>query len=63
MSVLGQIASTELCVPTREPLRIRLERNRRDTHDKLNKLDQAIKFLDNHPEFENFHDLIGAVGF
>lgn len=55
--------SAEVCGPTRETLRVRLVRRRKDAAEHLADVERAIKFLDDNPNFESFHDLLGKTGF
>lgn len=47
----------------RETLRIRLEQRQKDAQEHFNDVTKALKFLDDNPNFEAFHDLLGKAGF
>jgi hypothetical protein len=51
-----------LC-PVRETLRKRLEDRRKAAAEHLQDVEKALKFLDDNPNFEAFHDLLGKTGF
>lgn len=54
---------TQACVPTRQTLRERLVERKRSAEEHLKDVTQALEFLDNNPNFESFHNLIGKAGF
>lgn len=47
----------------RETLRRRLEDRKKGAEQHLADVTQALKFLDDNPNFEAFHDLLGKTGF
>ena len=47
----------------REQLRKGLARKQIDLKQSLSDIENALKFLDSHPEFEEFHNLLGRSGF
>lgn len=47
----------------RETLRQRLEARKKAAEEHLADLNKALKFLDENPNFEAFHDLVGKTGF
>lgn len=48
---------------SRESLRERLMRQKSQTSEHLANIEKAIKFLDENKGFEEFHDLVGRVGY
>ena len=52
-----------LCVQTRQTLRQRLEERKKAAEEHLADINQALKFIDDNPNFESFHNLIGKAGF
>lgn len=59
----AKVANIQGAVLSMETLRKRLERNREQTADRLAAIDKTIAFLDANPGFEEFHNLIGKVGY
>ena len=55
--------STIGSIPRRQTIREKLEEQRRTLQEHLTHLDQAIKFMDENPNFENFHNILGKIGF
>ena len=53
----------ELSVPQRQTLRQRLEERKKAAEEHLADVNQALKFIDDNPNFESFHNLIGKAGF
>jgi hypothetical protein len=58
----------QMCVPggislMRETLRKRLEDRKKAATEHLDDVSKALKFLDDNPNFEAFHDLLGKAGF
>jgi hypothetical protein len=53
----------QLCVLTRQTLRQRLEERHKAATEHLADVTKALKFLDDNPNFEAFHDLLGKAGF
>lgn len=51
------------CTLRQETLRQRLEFRKKQTEALLADVNEALKFLDNNPNFEAFHNLIGKAGF
>lgn len=47
----------------RATLRERLEEQRRTAKEFLDGIEAAIKFMNEHPDFENFHNTLGKIGF
>lgn len=47
----------------REQLRKGLERKRTSLKQGLADIESSLKFLDSHPEFEEFHNLLAKSGF
>lgn len=47
----------------RETLRKRLEDRQKAAKEHLDDVNKALKFLDDNPNFEAFHDLLGKAGF
>jgi len=53
-----------VCVsPEQETIRQRLERQLKIHIERAESIKQAIKFMDDNPNFESFHDLIGKIGY
>jgi hypothetical protein len=50
-------------LPTRPTLRQRLEERQKASEEYLADVTNALKFLDENPSFELFHNLIGKAGF
>jgi hypothetical protein len=50
-------------LPTRQTLRQRLEERQKADEEYLADVTNALKFLDENPSFESFHNLIGKAGF
>lgn len=48
---------------SRETLRERLYKSRDSVKENLANIEKAIAFLDQNKGFEEFHDLVGRVGF
>ena len=55
--------TAELSVPQRQTLRQRLEERKKAAEEHLADVNQALKFIDDNPNFESFHNLIGKAGF
>ena len=55
--------NAELSVPQRQTLRQRLEERKKAAEEHLADVNQALKFIDDNPNFESFHNLIGKAGF
>jgi len=49
--------------PEQETIRQRLERQLKIHIERAESIKQAIKFMDDNPNFESFHDLIGKIGY
>ena len=49
--------------PRRQTIRERLEEQKRVVQEHLTNLDMALKFMDDNPNFENFHNILGKIGF
>lgn len=49
--------------PRRMTLRETLLERKKQFEERLAEVDSALVFIDKNPEFENFHNLIGKVGF
>ena len=47
----------------RATLRERLEENKRQIQERLVEVQAALDMLNKHPEFEEFHNAIGKVGY
>lgn len=59
-----RVPSTEVAtLGMRETLRKRLEDRRKQLAENLSDVEKALKFLDDNPNFEAFHDLLGKTGF
>lgn len=54
---------TSACVAKRNTLRQTLEERKKSAEEQLANVTQALKFLNDNPSFETFHDLIGKTGF
>lgn len=54
---------TALCAPQRQTIRERLEEQKRFLSEQLSNIESAIKFMDDNPNFENFHNLVSKIGF
>lgn len=50
-------------MPSRQTLRQRLVERQKQAEEHLSDVNQALKFLDENPSFESFHNLIGKAGF
>ena len=55
--------SQQACTPTRETLRRRLEYRIKSAQENLKNMEEALKFLNDNPSLEVFHDLINKIGF
>ncbi len=53
----------QVCMPTRETIRERLVKQRLMAVEHLANLESALKFMDENPNFENFHNLVSKIGF
>jgi dienelactone hydrolase len=53
----------QTCSPARQTLRERLVERKRAAEEHLADVNHALKFLDENPNFEAFHNLIGKAGF
>jgi hypothetical protein len=62
---MGLKAQSECAVgvPTRQTLRQRLIERQKAAEEHLADINQALKFMDDNPNFEAFHNLIGKTGF
>jgi len=61
---LKEYANTaQVCAPTRQTLRERLKERKQAAEEHLADVNHALKFLDENPNFEAFHNLIGKAGF
>lgn len=49
--------------PSRMTLRQRMIERQKQAEEHLADVNQALKFLDENPNFEQFHNLIGKAGF
>ena len=56
-------ASQGVCLAEPQTIRERLERQLRTHIERAESIKQAIKFMDDNPNFESFHNLIGKIGF
>jgi len=52
-----------VCTAEQETIRQRLERQLKIHVERAESIKQAIKFMDDNPNFESFHNLIGKIGF
>jgi hypothetical protein len=64
----GDTDKMAVCAPgglvgMRETLRTRLENRKKAAEEHLADVTNALKFLDDNPNFEAFHDLLGKTGF
>lgn len=53
----------QVCMPIRQTIRERLQEQQRQVADQLANIESALKFMDDNPNFENFHNLISKIGF
>lgn len=58
----GLTEALQADAPRQELIRERLCRAQEATQKRLEKLTQAIKFIDDNPSFETFHDIITTAG-
>lgn len=63
MSYANYPQEATLAVPTRQTLRQRLVERQKEAEERLADINSALKFLDENPNFEAFHNLIGKAGF
>lgn len=57
---LGQIA----CAPmVKQTLRERLLEQKKNAEAYLSNINSALEFIDKNPGFEDFHDIVGKVGY
>jgi hypothetical protein len=54
---------SQVCVPTRATLREWMLERKKATEEHLADVNQVLKFIDDNPNFEVFHNLIGKAGF
>ena len=61
----GMVEATNhgMLVQSRQTLRQRLEERRKGAAEHLADVEKALKFLDDNPNFEAFHDLLCKTGF
>lgn len=55
--------SEQPCMPYRQTLRERLMQQKTEIERHLENLNAALKFMDDNPNFEAFHDTITKAGF
>lgn len=58
-----QVAKESTGLLARESIKETLTRRREEAAIHLQNLDNAIKFLNENPNFESFHDLLRKSGF
>lgn len=46
-----------------KPLRQRLEEQLSNAKDRVTAIESALKFMNDNPSFEEFHNIIGKVGY
>lgn len=66
LAQLGQLKTTtfaEACISARLTLRQRLVEHKAAVETSLANVNQALDFIDKNPGFEEFHNIIGKVGY
>lgn len=59
----GAKMATLADLPRRMTLRETLVERKKQFEERLAEVESALAFIDKNPEFENFHNLIGKVGY